>query len=200
MTDAEGTTTRPGATAPTHETVATDTSAETTTTHETAAEAPATLATEELALALAQAQAQRDEYLDDLRRARAEFENYRKRVVRESASQREAGRADVVGSLLDVLDDLDRTLGATEQSSDVALAKGVELVASKLVGTLRGQGLERIDDVDVPFDPTRHEAVQHVPVAHGDGQPDQPTVVEVVRPGYRLGEVVLRAAMVTVKG
>jgi molecular chaperone GrpE len=139
----------------------------------------------------------RDAYLDDLRRARAEFENYRRRVTRESAAQRKAGAADAIAALLEVLDDLDRTLEAAEGSSDESLAKGVELVASKLMQGLRSLGVERIDAVGEPFDPTRHEAVQQLPAEEGT---DQPIVAEVLRPGYRLYGRVLRAAMVVVQG
>lgn len=151
----------------------------------------------ELLGALLEAEASRDEYLDDLRRARAEFDNYRRRVMRESTTQRDAGKAEAVRGLLEVLDDLDRTLSAAQESEDRSLAKGVELVASKLVQALEALGLSRIDQVDVPFDPTQHEAVQQQP---SDEPSEAPTVVQVLRPGYRLGdERILRPAMVVVK-
>jgi molecular chaperone GrpE len=152
---------------------------------------------EELLTAAHEAERQRDEYLDDLRRARAEFENFRRRTGRESATARDAGKADVAVSLLDVLDDLDRTLEAADGSTDETLAKGVSLVAEKLVTTLRGLGLERLEPNGASFDPALHEAVQQVP-ADGDG--DEATVERTLRPGYRLGERVLRPAMVVVKG
>jgi molecular chaperone GrpE len=151
---------------------------------------------EELRAELAEAEARRDEFLDDLRRSRAEFENFRKRTLRESATQRAAGKADVATSLLEVLDDLDRTLEAAEGSSDEGLAKGVTLVAEKLVQALRSHGLERVDAVGVPFDPTVHEAVQQQPA---DEPVDEPQVARILRPGYRLGERTLRAAMVVVE-
>ena len=172
---------------------------------------------EQLLAELDEAEARRDEYLDDVRRTRAEFENYRKRIMREGASQREAGRAEAVSALLEVLDDLDRTLVAAEGSPDDSLARGVQLVASKLVEALRGLGLERIDEVGVAFDPSLHEAVQHrqAEAARASGQPaadaaqqtdeaaeatpDGPVVVEVLRPGYRVDERVLRPAMVAVE-
>jgi molecular chaperone GrpE len=150
----------------------------------------------ELYGALLTAEAQRDEYLDDLRRARAEFENYRRRVMREGVTQRDAGKADAISGLLDVLDDLARTVEASEGSDDPSLAKGLQLVASKLVAALGSQGLTRIDAVDEPFDPNYHEAVQQQP---GDEPLETPVVAEVLRPGYRLGDRVLRAAMVVVR-
>jgi molecular chaperone GrpE len=151
---------------------------------------------DELLAELAEAESRRDEYLDDLRRARAEFENFRKRTLRESGAQRDAGKADVLGAVLEVLDDLDRTLDAADGSPDDALAKGVTLVAEKLVRALQAAGLERVDGTGVPFDPNVHEAVQQRP---SDEPRDEPTVAEVLRPGYRLDDRVLRAAMVVVE-
>jgi len=150
----------------------------------------------ELYGALLDAEAQRDEYLDDLRRARAEFDNYRRRVMREGASQRDVGKAEAFGSLLEVLDDLERTVEASEGSDDPSLAKGLQLVATKLVSAVGSQGLTRIDAVDVPFDPNEHEAVQQLP---SDEPTDEPLVDQVLRPGYRLGDRVLRPAMVVVR-
>jgi molecular chaperone GrpE len=146
---------------------------------------------------LLDAEAKRDEYLDDLRRAHADFENYRKRVIRDGNARYDAGKADMVIALLDVLDDLDRTLAAAEGSSDPDLGKGVELVATKLRTALEGVGLVRIDAVEVPFDPTIHEAVQQFPADDADAQP---TVAQVLRPGYVMGDRTLRAAMVAVAG
>ena len=146
-------------------------------------------------------EAQRDEYLDDLRRAHADFENYRKRVARDGAVQREQGRADVVAALLDVLDDLDRVVAAgggldadTVGADAAAVASGVRVVAEKAQQALATFGVERVDTSGVPFDPTVHDAVQQVEV---EGV-DEPTVHEVLRPGYRLADRVVRAAMVVV--
>jgi molecular chaperone GrpE len=149
----------------------------------------------ELLTELITAEHKRDEYLDDLRRSHADFENYRRRVMRDGAAQREAGKADVAGGLLDVLDDLDRTLQAASGSDDTDLAKGIELVASKLVHALTESGLSRIDEVGVTFDPNVHEAVSQQPA---EEPVEEPVVAEVFRPGYRLGDRVLRAAMVVV--
>jgi len=151
----------------------------------------------ELLAELIAAEAKRDEYLDDLRRSHADFENYRRRVLREGAMQRAAGKAEVASALLEVLDDLDRTLVAAEGSPDPDLHTGVRLVASKLVDALRQLGLERIDATGVAFDPEMHEAVQQQP---GDGIDGEPMVVTVLRPGYRMDDRVLRAAMVAVQG
>lgn len=151
----------------------------------------------ELLAELMAAEAKRDEYLDDLRRSHADFENYRRRVMRDGALQRAAGKAEVASALLEVLDDLDRTLVAAEGSPDPDLHTGVRLVASKLVDGLRQLGLERIDATGVAFAPEVHEAVQQQP---GDGIDGEPMVVTVLRPGYRMDDRVLRAAMVAVQG
>lgn len=150
----------------------------------------------ELLEALAARERERDEFVDDLRRARAEFDNFRKRSMREGAAQRAAGHAEVLTRLLDILDDFDRTVDAAVKSSDTSLAKGVELVYSKLIEALRGLGLRRIDETGVPFDPTRHEAVQQV---SAEKPVDEPEVADVFRPGYELDGRVLRAAMVVVR-
>ena len=155
----------------------------------------------ELLSELERIEAQRDEYLDDLRRAHADFENYRKRVARDGAVQREHGRADAVLALLDVLDDLDRVVGAADALDAAALpteaaavASGVRVVAEKAARALAGLGVERVDEVGVPFDPTVHDAVQQVEADGTDG----PVVHELLRPGYRLPDRVLRPAMVVV--
>jgi molecular chaperone GrpE len=150
----------------------------------------------ELLAELTEAEARRDEYLDDVRRARAEFENYRRRMLREAQQMRSAGAADLAAGLLDVLDDFDRTLDAAEQSEDAGLAKGVEMVYGKLVEVLRNAGLARVDETGVTFDPERHEAVQQVPA---DEPRDEPVVAEVLRPGYEIAGRVIRAAMVAVE-
>ena len=158
----------------------------------------------ELLSGLDEVEAQRDEYLDDLRRAHADFENYRKRVARDSAVQREQGRADVVNALLDALDDLDRVVAAADAldaaSMDAevgAVVSGVRVVAEKAQRTLVGLGVERVDAAGVAFDPTVHDAVQQVPAPEGEAL-DGPVVHTVLRPGYRLPDRVLRPAMVVV--
>jgi molecular chaperone GrpE len=138
-------------------------------------------------------EAQRDEYLDDLRRAHADFENYRKRVMRDGLVQRDQGRADVVVVLLDALDDLDRAVMAAADD-DGPVAAAVRAVRDKAQRALEGQSVVRVDEAGVAFDPTVHDAVQQVE----DDTVGAPTVREVLRPGYRMGERVLRPAMVVV--
>lgn len=145
----------------------------------------------ELLEALAAAEAERDDRLDQLRRKQAEFDNYRKRMVRDAQAQRLAGKEAMALALLDVLDDFERTIAALQ--ADDGSRKGVELVRDKLVAAMASQGLERIEAEGAAFDPNLHEAVQQVP-----GEADEPTVAEVLRTGWKMHDRVLRAAMVVV--
>jgi len=172
-----------------------------------AAEAPdeteATAATEEPAPAdgtaefaeLAAVVRERDEYLDHLRRLKAEFENYRKRVQRDHEELRLRAAETVVESLLPVMDNMSRALEAAERHEEGQLLAGLELVAGQLRGTLEGHGLEEIAvEPGVLFDPTVHEAIMVQP------SPDHPegTVVQVLERGYLLHGRLLRPAKVIV--
>jgi molecular chaperone GrpE len=133
---------------------------------------------------------QRDDYLDALRRLQADFENYKKRMVRQQTEHLERAAEQLVTKLLPVFD-----------TADLAIAHGggeeVKQVWTALFDALEREGLERIDPVGVTFDPTVHDAVSHEP---GDSGPEGPEVVEVMRAGYRWKGRVLRPAMVKVKG
>lgn len=158
----------------------------------------------ELIVEIDAVEAQRDEYLDDLRRSHADLENYRKRVARDGASQRDHGRGDVISALLDVLDDLDRVVTAADAPPDgppadaTAVASGVRVVAEKAARALESFGVERLDTVGVPFDPTVHDAVQQVEAEQTADGASGPTVHTILRPGYRMADRVLRPAMVVV--
>ena len=149
--------------------------------------APATV--EELIEALESTTAERDDYLDAVRRTQADFENYRKRAAKQVADEVTRAAASLVEKLLPVLDACDGAIahGANE----------VEPVFAALLGTLEKEGLERIDPVDAPFDPTLHEAVLHEP---GDGDDETTAVSAVLRPGYAWKGQVVRPAMVKVRG
>jgi molecular chaperone GrpE len=159
---------------------------------------------------LALALNQRDEYLDSLRRLQAEFENYKKRVVKQQADQVARAAVSLVEKVLPVLDTLDL---ATQHLGDAESADGRALlaVASQLHDVLAKEGLERVDPVGEPFDPNAHEAVGQLPaedpvVPGGDGSarggatPGEPVVGQVMRPGYRWRGTVVRPAMVMVRG
>jgi molecular chaperone GrpE len=147
---------------------------------------------------VAAARAERDEYLDALRRLQAEFENYRKRVSKQQVEQVERAAVSLVDKLLPVLDVLDL---AAEHLGDGDSEEGKALVqASALLNdVLAKEGLERVDPVGDPFDPNAHEAVGNVPADEDEPDEQGPTVAQVMRPGYRWRGTVVRPAMVLVR-
>ena len=142
---------------------------------------------------VAEAERERDEYLDALQRLKAEFDNYRKRTAREQASLSARASEALVKDLLPVLDDLERALQAAEEHEEAKLEDGVRLVHRSLADALQRQGLEVID-TDGAFDPHVHEALLAQPA---DGA-EPGSVVQVLQKGYRLGDRVLRPARVVV--
>jgi len=124
-------------------------------------------------------------------RVQADFENYRKRVLREQTEIRERATEGLVEQLLPVLDSFELALGILGDAEE-KVRKGVELVFAELLGVLERAGLERIATDGSPFDPNVHEAVLS---EEGDGDP---VVAETMRGGYRLKGKVLRPAMVKV--
>jgi molecular chaperone GrpE len=134
-----------------------------------------------------------EDRLDQLMRLKADFENFRKRELREKTELVERASLRIVERLLPVLDDLERALDAAEEhkSSD-AIVRGVELVRKHLHEVLVDEGLERLE-AEGPFDPEHHEAVSSV-----GGDVAEPTVLEVVRPGYKLRGKTIRPALVHV--
>jgi molecular chaperone GrpE len=135
---------------------------------------------------------ERDEYLALAQRTQADFENYRKRVARESAAAQERGVAKLAKELLPALDNLDRALDAA--ATDDPLLDGVRLVRAELSSGLARVGIESFGIAGDTFDPVEHEAVAQQPV---EGAPSG-SVVEVYQPGYRLGANVIRPARVLV--
>ena len=133
---------------------------------------------------------------DQWRRALADFDNLRKRVARESTTQRDAERARVAGQWLPVVDNLDLAL---EHAADdpSAIVEGVRAVRDQALDILARLGFPQRADVGERFDPALHEAVAVVSVPDTSAG----TVVQVVRPGYGTGEHLLRpAAVVVAKG
>lgn len=129
------------------------------------------------------------EHLDDLKRVQAEYANYRKRVDRDRHVARELAVAEVITSVLPVLDDLDlaHAHGDLEGSP-------LELVAQKIRTIFGRYGLVQVGAVGEPFDPKLHEAIAQLPSAEASEE----TIADVVQPGYRLGERLLRPAKVAV--
>ncbi len=129
--------------------------------------------------------AERDDYLEQLRRVTADFDNYRKRMLKQQSAHVERAAEDLVVKLLDALDTFDLAL---------AHGEGFDQVHLRLLSVLEKEGLQRIDPIDKPFDPNEADAV-----AHEDAD-DGPLVSEVLRVGYRWKGRVLRPAMVKVRG
>jgi molecular chaperone GrpE len=144
---------------------------------------------------LASLTAERDEYLDHLRRLQAEFDNYRKRVQRDSEELRLRAAEVVVESLLPVIDNMARALDAAARHEEGQLIAGLELVAGQLRGTLEGHGLDEVEvDAGTPFDPNVHEAVLTQP----SDEYDEGMVLQVLERGYLLHGRLLRPARVIV--
>jgi molecular chaperone GrpE len=138
--------------------------------------------------------------LDDVHeqylRQRADFENYRRRVDRDREEYRRLATADVVSLMLPVLDNLNRALKVLETEAPQEWCQGLELVQQQFGEALQKLGVEEIDALGRPFDPTRHEAVMVV------SRPDLPagTISEVFEKGYTLGGRVVKPARVVVTG
>ncbi len=163
---------------------------------------------EELERRAAAAEKQAQEYLSKYRQASQEFEDARARMRKELAKDAERSRRDVLVGLLEVVDNLDRAIDAARAGgkdpgdlSAEALAKadpllqGVEMVRQQFLAKLEGFGVKRIDALGADFDPLLHEAVTSVPAPDAS---DEGRVVGVITHGYRIGDEVLRPALVAV--
>ncbi len=146
--------------------------------------------------AIDKARKEASEYRDHLQRLAADFDNYRKRVLKEQTRAVEMASEPLMRRLLEVLDEFELALMAAERKPDLEqFLHGVELVYAKLLETLRSEGLERIDAQGKPFDPSLHEALMQS--GDGEGQ-EEPVVGDVLRQGYTLRGRVIRPAGVKV--
>ena len=136
---------------------------------------------------------ERDALSDRLLRTAAEFDNYRKRVERERRERLDTAEADLLGSLLPLLDDLERALQAPSVDAEV-YRRGVALIQQQMAELLRRRGVTPIEAVGKDFDPRFHQAVMHDESReHREGE-----VMEELRRGYMLGDRLLRPSMVKV--
>lgn len=148
--------------------------------------------TDKMALLEEELAQMKDKYLRQV----AEFDNYRKRTIKEKAELILNGGEKVLGAMLPVLDDLERAMANIENSDDVTtLKEGVELIIDKLMKTLSAQGLKKMDTVGAEFDTDYHEAVALIP-AQEDAQKNH--VIDCVQQGYMINEKVIRHAKVVV--
>ncbi len=134
---------------------------------------------------------ERDEYLEQLRRTLADFANFRRRTDQERAVVRQLANRDLLLQIIDVQDDFGRALGAIPEDQRAnGWVSGTAMIEKKLQSLLERAGVSPLEALGQPFDPALHEAVASDPGSSGE------LVVEVFRTGYKLGDQVLRAAMV----
>jgi molecular chaperone GrpE len=137
---------------------------------------------------------ERDALQDRLLRTAAEFDNYRKRVDRDRRELSEFAAADALVDMLPIIDNLERALQTPPSGESDGLRKGVELIHRQMLDLLRKRGAKPIEALGADFDPNIHQAVVHEPSdQHREGE-----VMEELQRGYRLGERLLRPAMVKV--
>jgi molecular chaperone GrpE len=147
---------------------------------------------DELEELVAGLQKERDEYLDLARRAKADFENYRKRATQQADDAARRGKSELASDLLPAIDSLERALASAPE--DDALARGVALVRDELIATLERAGVEGYDPAGERFDPSWHEALS----TRSEEGVEAGVVLETLDRGYRLDGQVLRAARVIV--
>ena len=136
-----------------------------------------------------------EEWKDKYLRLSAEFDNYRKRTLREKMELIESGGEDVIKSMLAVMDDFDRALNAMQSATDVAsVREGVELISQKMRDALKAKGVSEIEANGALLDTDLHEAVAKFPA----GDDNKGKVIDVVQKGYKLKEKVIRYAKVVV--
>lgn len=136
-----------------------------------------------------------EEWKDKYLRLSAEFDNYRKRTLREKMELIESGGEDVIKLMLGVMDDFDRALNAMQSATDVAsVREGVELISQKMRDALKTKGVSEIEAVGEALDTDLHEAVAKFPA----GDDKKGKVIDVVQKGYKLKEKVIRYAKVVV--
>ena len=132
--------------------------------------------------------AERDAHL----RVAAEFDNFRKRTIKEKEASYGNGKADAVARMLPVYDNLERAL--QQETADAAFKKGVEMTMNELVKILTGLGVEIFGQVGDPFDPNLHNAVMHIE----SDELEENVIAQVFQKGFKIGDKIVRFAMVQV--
>jgi len=136
-----------------------------------------------------------EEYLDGWQRARAEFANYKKRVLRENADIRQVARGEVIKLYLDIADDLGRALQEKPEDGEEGIwADGIEIIFQKLRSRLESEGITPMNPLGEEFDPNIHEAL----MKEESDEYESGQIIEVMQEGYWIGEKVLRPALVRV--
>jgi len=150
---------------------------------------------EVLQASLGEMTAKAEEYLDGWQRARAEFANYKKRVLRENTDIRQMARGEVIKLYLDIADDLERALqDKPETGEEGTWADGIEIIFQKLRSRLEAEGIKPMNPLGEEFDPNIHEAL----MKEESDEYESGQIIEVMQEGYWIGEKVLRPALVRV--
>jgi molecular chaperone GrpE len=156
---------------------------------------PTSASPDQLRQALDEATHKSEDYLDLLRRARADFANFKRRTDEQRAEQMQSARADILLKILPVFDDFKRAVGSPPTDGRAAeWAQGVLLIERKLRGILEAEGLQRIEAESAEFNPWEHEAISY----QASPELEDGKILAVVRDGYRLGDRVIRPAQVVV--
>ena len=147
---------------------------------------------EELKAKLKEEKEKSDEYYEHLKRNMAEFDNYKKRISKEKDMMYNTISADIISELLPILDNFDKALNA--ETLDESYKNGMAMIYNQFNDTLQKLGVEEIDALNKVFDPNFHEAVMHIE----DESFGEKEIVEVFRKGYKIGDKIIRHAMVKV--
>ena len=150
---------------------------------------------EELKASLDEMEKKADEYLDGWQRSRAEFANYKKRILREHSDVHQSAKGEVIKLYLDIADDLKRALEGMPKSKEVQnWAAGIEIIYEKLMKRLEAEGVKPMKALGEEFDPNIHEAL----MKEENDEYESGQIIEVMQEGYWIGDKVLRPALVRV--
>lgn len=134
-------------------------------------------------------------YLDKLQRTMAEYDNFRKRTIKEKSQMYENGSKEVFEKFLPIIDNFERALGiASEEEKENSFVQGIEMIYKQLLGAMKDLGVEEMDALYQEFDPNLHHAVSH----EEDENYGENEVIEVLQKGYMFKDRVLRFSMVKV--
>ena len=155
---------------------------------------PAQLDVDLLTEQLAEAERERGQFKNMAMRAQADLQNYRRRAAEEQAELRRSANAELIGKLLEVVDNFDRALEMLPADAADGWHEGLSLVRRNLMNILETEGVSKIEAAGKPFDPWEHEAVFHQETTDAEDG----VIIAVTREGYRLRDRVLRASQVIV--
>lgn len=133
-----------------------------------------------------------DEYFEHLKRNMAEFDNFKKRIVKEKDNMNLTITSDILADFLPIMDNFEKAMNS--ETKDSAYKNGIEMIFNQIKDMLSRFGLQEIESLNTTFDPNLHEAVMHI----DDDKFGEKEIIEVLRKGYRIGDKVIRHSMVKV--